>query len=256
MGDEIVIETMSDPQFNWMTQNDPVMGGESYSSVEMIEKDGVAIFSGEVKDVPFLGVPGFIQMESRGGKGTYPDVSCCDALKLNLMGMEDYEGYRVAFGNKRSESGFFAMGHKADFDAPVGEYGDVVIPFNMFSVEWDEATGDQIITCAEDPKVCPDVETLQNMKTISIWGEGVGGEIELHVKSISAVGCGGGGGGGEIQLSGENIPPRTNKAIEQWKKENGLVQSSSSSSMRKISISSLLLGICTMVATSLHFASI
>merc|ERR1711862_588662 len=84
------------------------------------------------------------------------------------------------------------MGHKADFDAPpVGEFGDVVIPFNMFSVEWDEATGDQIVTCAEDPSVCPDVDTLRNMETIAIWGEGVGGEINLHVKSISAVGCSG-----------------------------------------------------------------
>merc|ERR1712224_390112 len=171
-----------------------------------------------------------------------------------LMSKDDYEGYRVAFGNARSKSGFFAMGHKADFDAPVGEYGDVTIPFNMFSVEWDEATGDHIITCEEDPTVCPDVDTLRNMKTISIWGEGVGGKIELYVKSISAVGCG--GSSGEIQLNnggGDNIPPRTNEAIEAWKKENAYVRSSSSSSMNKIS--SLLLGICTMVAT-LIFASI
>jgi len=134
-------------------------------------------------------------MESRGGRGTYPDVSCCDSLKLTVMGMEEYTGYRVSFGTRRSKSGFFAQGFKADFDLPsVGEYGDVIIPFNMFSVEWDEATGDQIITCADDPTVCPDMETLQNMKTIAIWGEGVGGEINLHVKSISAVGCGPGSG--------------------------------------------------------------
>jgi len=208
--DEIIIESMSNPQFDWMTLNDPVMGGQSYSSIEMNKEDGIAIFSGEVKDVPFLGVPGFIQMESRGGNLAYPDVSCCDALKLHVMSMmEDYEGYRVAFGTKRSKSGFFAMGHKADFDAPpVGEFGDVVIPFNMFSVEWDEATGDQIITCAEDPTVCPDVETLQNMKTISIWGEGVNGKIELHVKSISAVGCSGDDGDERHLTEDENIPHR------------------------------------------------
>ena len=49
---------------------------------------------------------------------------------------------------------------------------DVVIPFDMFSVEWDEATGDQKITCAKDPYVCPDIETLQDIEVIAIWGEG------------------------------------------------------------------------------------
>merc|ERR1712166_540838 len=187
--DEIIIESFSNPSFDWFTQNDPVMGGESYSSLAMMETNGTAFFTGEVKDIPFLGVPGFIQMESRGGEGTYPDVSCCDSLKLTVMGMEDYDGYRVSFGTKRAKTGFFASGFKGNFDAPVGQYGDVVIPFDMFSVEWDEATGDQTITCAEDPDVCPDMETLENMKTIAIWGEGVGGEISLYVKSISAVGC-------------------------------------------------------------------
>merc|ERR1712107_530206 len=141
-----------------------------------------------------------------------------------------------------SKSGFFAMGHKADFAAPVGEFGDVVIPFNMFSVEWDEATGDQIITCAEDPSVCPGENVLQNMETISIWGEGVGGKIDLQVQSISAVGCGGSNGNDEIQLTGKDIPPRTNEAIEAWKKENA----ESSSQTNKIS---LLSGVCAMVLT-------
>lgn len=193
--DEIIIETFADPSFGWITQNDPVMGGESYSSIAMVENDGTAYFTGEVKDVPFLGVPGFIQMEARGGE--YPDVSCCSAMKLNVMGMEDYTGYRVSFGTRRAKTGFFAQGYKADFDAPVDEFGDVIIPFDMFSVEWDEATGDQIITCAEDPTVCPDLKTLKNMETMAIWGEGVGGELNLYVKSISAVGCSGGSPGTE-----------------------------------------------------------
>merc|ERR1712176_586510 len=87
-------------------------------------------------------------------------------------------------------------GYKADFDAPLDEFGEVVVPFDMFSVEWDEATGDHIITCEEDSTVCPDVQTLKNMKTMAIWGEGVGGELNLYVKSISAVGCSSGGGSG------------------------------------------------------------
>jgi len=187
--DEIILESFSDPSYDWGIQNDPVMGGESYSSMEMMDADGgTAFFTGEVKDVPFLGVPGFIKTQSSGMK-PYPDVSCCESLKLTVMGMEEYEGYRVSFGTKRAKSGFFASGFKGNFDAPVGEYGDVIIPFDMFSVEWDEATGDQKITCAEDPTVCPDMETLEDMQTIALWGEGVGGKLNLYVKAISAVGC-------------------------------------------------------------------
>lgn len=40
----------------------------------------------------------------------------------------------------------------------------------MFTVEWNETTGNEMITCAEDPTICPNIETLENMKTISIWG--------------------------------------------------------------------------------------
>merc|ERR1712129_318040 len=36
---------------------------------------------------------------------------------------------------------------------------------------------------------CPDTDTLRNMKTMSIWGEGVGGVVDLEVQSISAIGC-------------------------------------------------------------------
>jgi hypothetical protein len=168
-------------------------------------------------------------MESRGGE--YPDVTCCDAIKLNVMSMEEYDGYRFSFGTKRAKTGFFAQGFKADFDAPlpIGEFGDVIIPFNMFSVEWDEATGDQKITCADDPTVCPDMETLQSMNTMAIWGEGVGGEINLYVKSISAVGC----SSSSSSLSdattsiGDGIPPRTNEAIDAWREKNSAVSSSS-----------------------------
>jgi len=61
--DEILIETFTDPSFGWITQNDPVMGGESYSSVTMMENDGAAFFTGEIKDVPFLGGRFYVHIE-------------------------------------------------------------------------------------------------------------------------------------------------------------------------------------------------
>ena len=189
----------------------------------------------------FSSVPGFIQMESRGGE--YPDVTCCDAIKLNVMSTVLYDGYHFSFGTKRATTGFFAQGFKADFDlpAPIGEFGDVTIPFNMFSVEWDEATGEQKITCADDPTVCPDMETLQNFMTMAIWGEGVGGSVNLYVRSISAVGCSSSSSSSSDSSDSsdsssdatsivDDILSRTNEAIDAWKENNSAASSSTTSS--------------------------
>ena len=53
----------------------------------------------------------------------------------------------------------------------------------------DDATGNPIHTCAENAELCPDKKTLQNMKTMSIWAEGVEGEVHLEIKSISGYNC-------------------------------------------------------------------
>jgi len=185
-GDEIIIESFVNPSFVWITMNDPMLGGSSYSTFSI--EDDSANFRGEVNNVPLLGSPGFIRMEARG-KG-FPDVSCCEALKLVVKSTEDYEGYFVSFGTKAATKGFFATGFKAPFRAPVGgTFGEVIIPFEDFSVEWDEVTGYALMTCSEDKGVCPDDTTLQNMETIAIWGQGIGGVVNLEVQSISTVGC-------------------------------------------------------------------
>ena len=49
--------------------------------------------------------------------------------------------------------------------------------------------GKAIHTCAERSDYCPDKRTLTNMKTMSIWAEGVEGDIHLEVESISGYGC-------------------------------------------------------------------
>ena len=113
--DEIIIEDFSNPKLEWETLNDPVMGGQSSSSVSM--EDGIAKFVGEVAIVPFLHAPGFIQMINRGS--IYPDVSSCNALKLVLKADKAYTGYRVSFGNVHLPGGHHAFGYKTNFDAPV-----------------------------------------------------------------------------------------------------------------------------------------
>lgn len=187
-GDEILIEDFGDPVHAWTTMNDPVMGGQSRSAVKI--EDGVARFDGEVAVVPFLGAPGFIQMYTNSNAaGTYPDVSGCTGLRLNLMATEPYSGYRVSFGVVHLAGSRHAYGYKADFAAPVGEYGDVLVPFADFSSKWDEATGDATVRCADDAAYCPDADALRDLRTMALWGEGTAGAVHLRVRSVRAVGC-------------------------------------------------------------------
>mmetsp|Transcript_53251 Transcript_53251/g.64152 ORF Transcript_53251/g.64152 Transcript_53251/m.64152 type:complete len:275 (-) Transcript_53251:475-1299(-) len=206
MATEIPIEIFSNPKHEWHAKNDPVMGGESTSTVTIDTDSGVGIFDGEVVNVPFLDAPGFITMETKAGRsgkgwikrllpkaGDFPDVSSCSALQMVMTSTTpEYKGYRVSFGNVHVPGGRYAYGYKANFKAPNGE-GTVTIPFNQFSAKWDDATGDQIVTCAENPKYCPDDETLKSMQTFALWGEGVAGNLHIELKSISAVDCSGNG---------------------------------------------------------------
>ncbi|KAI2511853.1 hypothetical protein MHU86_2585 [Fragilaria crotonensis] len=183
---EIVIEDFRQSTHSWRAKNDPVMGGKSHGSVSI--EDGVGIVDGEVVNVPFLQAPGFITMETNGG--VYPDVSSCVGLKLTLRSRQDYSGYRFNFGNVHVPGGRFAFGYKTNFNPPVGnDFGEVEIPFTDFSARWDDATGDQIVSCKDDKEYCPTVGALQNLKTMSIWGEGVAGKVHLEILVIKAVGC-------------------------------------------------------------------
>ena len=128
-----------------------------------------------------------------GAYGDFPDVSSCDKLKLTVKTNDKvaYAGYRMGFGLKTPPHSMpYAHGFKAHFDAPEGDdFEEVIIPFNEFSDNWSPYTGDQTITCAENSIYCPDDETLTNMHELSLMAEGVGGEVDLVIKTIHAIGC-------------------------------------------------------------------
>lgn len=163
------------------------MGGSSTSTVKVTNEVGV--FDGEVVDVSFLGAPGFIKMESRGG--SFPNVSMCKALKINLKSQNDYDGIRVTMGTHHADNAQpYVRGYKAHVvNAPVNEFGDIILKFSEFSDNWDPKTGDVIVSCQENAKHCVDERTLQDFTTFSIMGEGVGGKVHLEIKSIDATGC-------------------------------------------------------------------
>lgn len=171
----------------WTQKNDPVMGGKSVGTFAVDNDRNVGVFNGTCAIVPFLQAPGFIKVES---SGALRDVSACENLVLNVRSLVNYTGYRVSFGNVWYPGGkFFARGYKSNFQAPVGVFEDVVLPFHQFSSHWDDATGDQITTCAQDPKACPTKNDLLDLKTISIWAEGIAGSVTLEINRIAASGC-------------------------------------------------------------------
>jgi hypothetical protein len=105
-----------------------------------------------------------------------------------------------------------ADGYKANLNPTVQSFGSFSVPFSNFTDFWDDATGNPIQTvrwwrrnvpaaviltaawlvcaqCSSNSRYCPDSKTLANMKTMSIWAEGVEGDINLQVKSVAGYGC-------------------------------------------------------------------
>jgi len=171
----------------WKANNDPVMGGQSYSAVSVA--DGKLNFTGACKIVPALKAPGFITVVNTDTNG-WVDVSSCEGLQIMHKSATPYEGFRISFGHAHPKGGhFFAYGYKAHFVPIVGSFGAVKVPFKTFTDFWDDGTGKPIHTCEENSRYCPDATTLSDMKTMSIWAEGVEGDIQLEVESIKGYGC-------------------------------------------------------------------
>lgn len=214
----LLIESFADAKYGWYSENDSAMhhshhhhhhnsthirASQSESTFSIDIDSGLGILDGEVKLVDYgksktnFHGPGFLYMKT--GKGNYlgaggnimPDVSACNALQLVARSSESYTGYRISFGVKHVP---FLIprrrGYKANFDLPVGKTSTVTIPFDQFTLFWDGATGDTMVTCGENPDYCPDADNLKNMKQVTIWGQGVAGKVHLEVESISATGCG------------------------------------------------------------------
>lgn len=193
----IVLATFQSDQaatyHSWEQKNDPVMGGQSSGTFTVDFNNGVGIFDGEVKDVPSLQAPGFIKAQTIGErplKEAFPDVENCEGIAITAKASDAYAGYRFSFGKAHVLWGkFFAYGYKADFAPAVGEFSTVELPFESFTDYWDDATGDAIVTCLENEQYCPDARTKRDIRTMSVWAEGVNGLVHLELKEIAAYGC-------------------------------------------------------------------
>jgi len=199
----------------WREQNDPVMGGRSTGTFSV--QGGVGIFDGEVVDVPFLKAPGFIKASTSDSQA-FPDITGCAAIDLTVKATGEFSGYRFSFGTAHAPGGkFFAYGFKSHFSPPVGSFGTVSLPLSGFTDYWDDATGEPVKTCQDSQVYCPDAATLKNLKTMSVWAEGVKGKVHLEVKSIQASGCPGRQAPAQLERgrgAGRNCPALPSSAKE------------------------------------------
>jgi hypothetical protein len=174
---------------NWHEQNDPVMGGQSIGTFVVDTNKQVGIMNGTVKVVPDLGAPGVI----RGiASGNFNDVSTCKNIVLNVNSETAYPGYKVTIGSHTNAympgKPFYQYGYRAEFQAPVGTFGDVVVPFNLFTIDYDLATG-KSVPCAQNASVCPPLSVLKNIQEAAIEARAVEGDVHIEVKSIRGSDC-------------------------------------------------------------------
>ena len=63
---------------------------------------------------------------------------------IELENFKSYKGFRISSGNTRcAKTGFFAQGYKVNFDAPLNNLDNVVVPFDDKSNNQVDKSNDQ-----------------------------------------------------------------------------------------------------------------
>lgn len=195
----------------WQELNDPVMGGQSFGNFSVIDKQ-YGLFQGEVKNVTFLHAPGFCKVQKELFLKETIDLSEFGSdiknsgikLKVAYAQPEDqtpYSKYRFSLSGpniaKSSEHERYGS-YKGDFVVKADTDGAchvVTIPFNAFSSDWSDFTGEcggvdpdgrQHKCCSDSAEVCPTTEGLKKIDGLSVWAEGVEGKYALKIYEVNA----------------------------------------------------------------------
>ena len=116
---------------------------------------------------------------------------------------KNYKGFKLEFFAKNTtRPAHTGMHHsapsfKTEFTVPAGdEFSTIRVPINSFSVDWSDFTGrcdtkdpdgTQHVCCsAEHPEVCPQDYHMAKLTGFGVWAEGVEGDFDIELKSISA----------------------------------------------------------------------
>ena len=193
----------------WEVKNDPVMGGGSTSTFT-ITPESTGSFEGTCRIVTFLKAPGFAKVV---GTKDFVDITGSDAISLKVRSSTPgYKGFKIAFsgtdvptvgpqfGPKRDGE------YKAGFEVEGSDWQVVDVPFTQFSYDTSQYTGTcnfqdpdsafgkgaQHYCCSDSglepskPEVCVDSKYLSVIKNVAIWAEGVEGDFNIEIESITA----------------------------------------------------------------------
>ena len=186
----------------WHLTNDPVMGGQSHSTIKVDTANQVAVFEGECKIVPKLKAPGFCDAETTASAGKpFPSAAEYDGIEVTLK--QSVAGGLLDF--KQSWGGRGSGRESGSYKAPLKlkdttDYQKVYIPFTEYTNKWSDFTGGctdhgAICCSADHPEVCPTAAAKAKIESIGIWAEGTAGKFNLDIRSIRAVKAPSGGAG-------------------------------------------------------------
>ena len=209
----------------WIVTNDPVMGGVSNSVFKVA--DGLGVWTGEVKIVPFLHAPGTCQSEA--APFAPMDCSDFDAIEITLASTGALRSFQVSWGGTRfssytssvhtwlaraltialtSNSPFLTgpyvpkpagsppyrkNAYKAPFNVTeTGAFETIIVPMSAFTSSYSTFTGgctDHGAVCcsSQHPEVCPSSLTKSKITDIGIDAQGVVGKFSLRIKTIRAI---------------------------------------------------------------------
>ena len=166
----------------FVTVNDPVMGGQSNSTITI--KNKLAYWSGEVKIVPFLHAPGFCTIQSPGlnKKEDVPSLVGFDGIVVKAMSRNSaITLFRVTLESSGATHDFKRGQYTANFalKSDTKDFLESYVPWTAFKCSWR----------GEKVDWCPDITTQLdkfNMIGISTAFPGKAGKFNLEVESISA----------------------------------------------------------------------
>ena len=160
--------------FDWKANNDPVMGGQSHSTVKV--ENGHLNFTGTCAIVPSLKAPGFITAVAGnqfdlGDAASWKDVSGCEGLTITANSAT----YRLAAELRPrapDRRKVLRVRVQVALHAGVGSMGasPSVLELHRLLGRRHRRADPHV---RRDAALLPRRETLANMKTMSIWAEGV-----------------------------------------------------------------------------------
>jgi len=167
----------------WQPVNDPVMGGASSSKFRVDSARALGVWEGEVRIVPFLGAPGFCNLQAPGlyKEAVFPDISGTDGLTVrarqtNSAGLTLFNAMLMTSGakNKKSKQGVY----NANFTLS-GDMEEHFLPYSAFKCSWR----------GQSVSWCPDLASqLAEVTAIGVGTvfPGVAGKFQVELASVSA----------------------------------------------------------------------